>query len=1723
MSINKKYIEESIKKEKAIPFILFDSESKLFKLTQEGINVIQSIKEPFSIVSIAGMYRTGKSYLINKVLLDKSNSEEGFIVGSTVNACTKGLWIWPSPINLSNKCKTFLIDTEGFGAYDEDQNHDYKIFILALLVSSMFIYNSIGTIDETAIQSLSFVVNLSKKLNQMNKSNQVTNYFPDLIWVVRDFGLQLINENGDTISSNDYLELALKSQSTDKDDIKNSVRATIKTYFKNRECFTMVRPVTDENKLQNIIQLKDIELRSEFLEQVMSLRKKILTSCKPKQISGISLNGELYCEMINDYIQAINNDEIPKVEDLFSSVCFSESLKSYERSIALYENNMKTSLSNEKELSKPFSSIHSTNFLKSFKSFIDSINNLLEIKVNLEDFKENQDFYPIPIISNKKINEILNKLLNEISEKKQVFKNDYESKARNSIFKILHKAYNDSELLYIKIENDDKVKNKIDLILNEIEKIRLHLESLFPNLSMTLEMYNDFKSNVILMILNKMTNKAKEEKIKFENESNLKINQIKANNDLEINKLKNELILNNDNLSLFKNNIKEMKEELNNKEIKLSEYKNKINELENQHNEKIMLLKDDYNKKLNDLSLKIDFSNEKSSMAERSKITLQAEFEKEKALLNQTINHYSKIIEEHKKEDKSNNKELTSQIKEKESALKDIKQKKEQVEVDLTAKINLLQEEVLDLKSQLSSINLESEEVKKKNNEQERELRNNKKNYENQLKELEKLLKEEKANLKEKTKEMKLIYEQEANKNQTEFKQEKDSLYVLNNNQKEELSKAHNEISLLKQKIDFMNNTIYQLNEKIESNLKSNEILQKKLELSSNKIISNEEMNNKINQIEDFYKDDRNKLTSSHEKLVTSLNNKIEQLNELLNKEIKLSELEKGDLFKENKEQKIKIEALQSDIISLERKKKDLESNLNNSQEESIYKTQQLTKDYEYRLDQLKTNNIKEISELNGNSEDQVKKLRSMFDYEKLKLEEKIKTDKINNEKKLKNTIEDYENKLNDMENDYKNEIENLQYELNNLRKEFEDYIYRAEKEVDLLKQNKETLEGLWEASKQALVKNQLQFKQSFENQLDSSSKERSEMLKRIESLTSQLASLDKEHMLLKLRKEQCDKDIESLKEQLTQARITLEKEKSELQNLMNSLTNKLNDITEEFTIKKLEFTRESALLKQQIEFLNNKIEELKEVNETNQLKYEEKLFTLKSNIEGECNERIDKVEKQKIELENKLMLSKKDLREVEQTFYKQISILEKEKALVEERLDKSEIKIREITDNYQKEIEQMISFQKNLKDNYQKELDDFQNSNEFLKNKINSLETEITEKSNVFSKDKALLESRCAFLEAQRDKYKTENFETIKSFENNLESFQDKTQKEIERIKSQYENQNAANESKYKKQIADLQESHKNMYVDLVTLNKELERELKSLQLQSEINQRKGNDPNIIAQKVQELLNIQESMKEEMDHQRHDKENRIRDIIEQADAEKDQLFQRINFLESKLKESENKKSNTILEFERLSASWNIEKSQLYSKISELDENRQRLEDKIELLIKENEKFKVMKAYTQGQGQGQQSNQQPKLNYTGSGNPYAVYTTQKIVSNNRPNNQSYNYNQQNSTNREKVNISNISNTKKIYQHPKISNNPDYSNIEPDDIDDRFLDKHILDSSFSSNNSLKFENLNMKNPNHSIAYNQNNISKQQKRFDDGNYSQQNNVNNSGVYYKKPSNK
>ena len=167
--------EKKTETPRAVPFITFDNQSKKFVISHEAREIISrpSYKK-VGMISLVGKYRTGKSFLLNRVLINNKKENNGFDVGPTIKPCTKGIWLWSSPLMISNNHSNnepfpaFLIDTEGLGAYDEEVNHDSKIFLIAILISSLFIYNSFGTIDESSINSLSLILNLSKSIKLRN-------------------------------------------------------------------------------------------------------------------------------------------------------------------------------------------------------------------------------------------------------------------------------------------------------------------------------------------------------------------------------------------------------------------------------------------------------------------------------------------------------------------------------------------------------------------------------------------------------------------------------------------------------------------------------------------------------------------------------------------------------------------------------------------------------------------------------------------------------------------------------------------------------------------------------------------------------------------------------------------------------------------------------------------------------------------------------------------------------------------------------------------------------------------------------------------------------------------------------------------------------------------------------------------------------------------------------------------------------------------------------------------------------------------------------------------------------------------------------------------------------------------------------------------------------------------------------------------------------------------
>ena len=473
--------ENTIKLNMAIPFVTYDDITKKFLINEEAIKILSKEEnKQIGILSLVGKYRTGKSFLLNRVLIEKKSSK-GFEVAPTIKPCTKGIWLWASPLIINNNYSNtpfpaYLIDTEGLGAYDEEINHDSKIFLIAILISSLFIYNSFGTIDEVALNNLSLILNLSKSLKIRNNSNslnandndeeEMAKYFPSLLWILRDFALKLEDNEGNVITAKQYLENALMKQKGSSESIeeKNLVRKMIKTYFLERDCFPMVRPVENESELQKLMTLSDNKIRPEFLRQCEMLRNKIYMKIKPKTFNGKILSGQMLINLLRSIIEAINEGAIPVIENSWKYITNNECMKLIRENVEYFK---KLILEYQKN------NLTNNNFFSDLQEF--SQNMIEEIVNKFKD--ENEKRF-------EDINEYVHKLKLNLN---QEFKKLNEENI--SLLKDKYILDLDKEINNLFLDKENLIKSNYINFISNLLQIKYKLDTTIPPFALKEQIY----------------------------------------------------------------------------------------------------------------------------------------------------------------------------------------------------------------------------------------------------------------------------------------------------------------------------------------------------------------------------------------------------------------------------------------------------------------------------------------------------------------------------------------------------------------------------------------------------------------------------------------------------------------------------------------------------------------------------------------------------------------------------------------------------------------------------------------------------------------------------------------------------------------------------------------------------------------------------------------------------------------------------------------------------------------------------------------------------------------------------------------------------------------------------------------------------------------------------------------------------------------------------------
>nr|XP_017201064.1 guanylate-binding protein 4-like [Oryctolagus cuniculus] len=93
------------------PICLVENWEEQLKVNPKALEILNQISQPVVVVAIVGLYRTGKSYLMNRL----AGQKHGFPLGSTIESETKGIWMWCVPHPSKPNHTLVLLDTEGLG------------------------------------------------------------------------------------------------------------------------------------------------------------------------------------------------------------------------------------------------------------------------------------------------------------------------------------------------------------------------------------------------------------------------------------------------------------------------------------------------------------------------------------------------------------------------------------------------------------------------------------------------------------------------------------------------------------------------------------------------------------------------------------------------------------------------------------------------------------------------------------------------------------------------------------------------------------------------------------------------------------------------------------------------------------------------------------------------------------------------------------------------------------------------------------------------------------------------------------------------------------------------------------------------------------------------------------------------------------------------------------------------------------------------------------------------------------------------------------------------------------------------------------------------------------------------------------------------------------------------------------------------------------------------
>ena len=331
-------------------------------------------------------------------------------------------------------------------------------------------------------------------------------------------------------------------------------RDIITRNFKHRDCYTLVMPTTDENKLRNLDNEPQSSLRKEFLDQVKKMIISIKDTIKPKKINNIELDGEALFGLLQTYVECINNEENPVILSALENVLLSKAKNISENAYDIFKEQINQKLKdrfpiNENQIYSIFFEQQKTlvdNFCKNIKDTLSSeqiSSYILKLFGRMTDeldfiLENNASTYE-EYINNEKENISQNIILKEFTKIEDA--NSYLMNLTNQILTAMNK--------FTELESTSEFSKKIifamiqllqEKLFDNLRRFGRNIDNLYSSNIMTFQSTIDDLNIKIKSLTNTIAQEKKITEIKEKDNSDTKIKIYELESKLETLKRKNK-------------------------------------------------------------------------------------------------------------------------------------------------------------------------------------------------------------------------------------------------------------------------------------------------------------------------------------------------------------------------------------------------------------------------------------------------------------------------------------------------------------------------------------------------------------------------------------------------------------------------------------------------------------------------------------------------------------------------------------------------------------------------------------------------------------------------------------------------------------------------------------------------------------------------------------------------------------------------------------------------------------------------------------------------------------------------------------------------------------------------------------------------------------------------------------------------------------------------------